>query len=175
MESGKGRTAERGLEPFKSFEHVSAQLSKQLDRQYERTNRNIAEGKNQHASIDSKGKVIIATPKVEQPERDSVADLLEQFKFKPIADLLFEVNGATDFMACLQHRNVKDQKPRPNMDVFLAGLIGYGCNIGIGKMAQISRGINESTLHNTMKWYFSLGNLREANDQIVNLIHKLPK
>jgi TnpA family transposase len=165
---------EAGLEPFKSFEHVSTELSKQLDRQYERTNKNIAEGKNKHASINTNGKVIIATPGVDRPDQDSVAGLLEQFKFKPIADLLFEVNGTTNFMSCFQHRNIKNQKPRPNMDVFLAGLIGYGCNIGINKMAQISRGINESTLHNTMKWYFSVEHLRQANDQIVNLIHKMP-
>lgn len=41
-------------------------------------------------------------------------------------------------------------------------------------MGQISRGINESTLYNAMKWYFSKENLRLANDQIVNFIHKLP-
>lgn len=165
---------EAGLEPFKNFEHVSSQLSKQLDRQFERTNKNIVEERNKHASINSNGKVIIATPGVEKPDQDTVADLLEQFKFKPIADLLFDVNAVTDFMAHFQHRNIKNQKTRPSMDIFLAGLIGYGCNIGINKMAQISRGINASTLYNTMKWYFSIENLRQANDTIVNLIHKMP-
>ena len=40
-------------------------------------------------------------------------------------------------------------------------------------MANISIGINESTLINACNWYFSIDNLNDANNQIIKLINKL--
>ncbi|WP_156509190.1 Tn3 family transposase, partial [Oleiphilus sp. HI0132] len=48
-----------------------------------------------------------------------------------------------------------------------------GCNIGLGKLASISAGIEEHTLHNTVNWFFSLDNIRKANNRIVDAIHNL--
>ena len=40
-------------------------------------------------------------------------------------------------------------------------------------MAQISTGINENTLSNTVNWYFTRKSLHDANQNIVNTIHQL--
>jgi TnpA family transposase len=50
--------------------------------------------------------------------------------------------------------------------------MAHGCNIGITKMAQSSKNISLNNLENTVNWYFSLPNLRKANDAIVSLMGK---
>jgi len=57
--------------------------------------------------------------------------------------------------------------------VFLAGIIGYGCQIGLEKIARISSQINGSELENTITWYFSRDNIAEANDKILGLMAQL--
>jgi hypothetical protein len=58
--------------------------------------------------------------------------------------------------------------------VFLAGIIGYGCQIGTGKVARISSQISGSELERTINWYFSRDNVAEANDKILALMDQLP-
>lgn len=172
----KDKLIERaGLKDFISFQNVMDKLKKELGNQYERTNNNILEGKNHHVKVNPiTRKVTVDTSGIEKPIIEPVADLLDSFKYTPIGDILSDTDQTCKFMEELQHRNVKYAKPRPKRDVFIAGLIGHGCNIGLHKMGQISRGINESTLNNVARWYFSEENLRKANDSIVEMTKKLP-
>jgi len=62
---------------------------------------------------------------------------------------------------------------KPREDMLMAGLIGKGCNIGLGKLASISEGISEHRLHNTVNWFFSIDNIRSTNHKIVDAIHQL--
>jgi len=39
---------------------------------------------------------------------------------------------------------------RPSLDVLLAGLLGKGCNLGLNRIANISVGISEDVLNNTV-------------------------
>lgn len=44
-----------------------------------------------------------------------------------------------------------------------------GCNIGVEKMRNISKGIQDSTLQNTSDWYLSLQTLKDANHAIIKM------
>jgi TnpA family transposase len=57
--------------------------------------------------------------------------------------------------------------------VFLAGIIGYGCQVGTGKVAKISSQISASELEWAINWYFSPDNVAEANDKILALMDRL--
>ena len=61
----------------------------------------------------------------------------------------------------------------PTQETIFAGLIGRGCNIGINRMANISKGITEDILRNTVNWFFSLENIQEANNKVLGLLNKL--
>lgn len=59
---------------------------------------------------------------------------------------------------------------KPSDQIFFAGIMGYGCNIGIDKLVGISRSLQAATLENTTNWYFSLDNLLAANDKVLAFI-----
>ncbi|MGB6151614.1 MAG: Tn3 family transposase, partial [Pricia sp.] len=52
-------------------------------------------------------------------------------------------------------------------------IIAIGCNIGIGRMANISNGISVNNLNHLVKWYFSKENLDSANARLNNMIDQL--
>lgn len=92
----------------------------------------------------------------------------------PIIEVLNTVNDKCHFTDALQHWNSNGRSTdRPNTSVFLAGLMAYGCNIGVGSMARNSQNISANTLDNTINWYFSLENIQKANDVILNLMGNL--
>ena len=88
--------------------------------------------------------------------------------------MLSTVDQHSQFLEAFQHWQVKYTKQRPPPEAFLAGIIGYGCQIGTGKVARISRQINDSELERTINWYFSRDNISEANDKILALMDRLP-
>ncbi len=51
--------------------------------------------------------------------------------------------------------------------------MAYGCNLGLTRMAHATKHVALATLENTVNWYFSLDNLRRANDAVVALTGKL--
>lgn len=73
----------------------------------------------------------------------------------------------------MKHHSVKHTKLKPTNQIFYAGIIGLGCNIGIPKMSQISSGINQNTTINTVNWYFNVTNLNAANERIRMFINRL--
>jgi TnpA family transposase len=91
----------------------------------------------------------------------------------PILRVLRDINRTSDFTRYFKHLSPKHHKLKPNVETVLAGIMGMGCNIGIDKLSQISVGINESTLKNTVNWCFSLKNIQAANNVIIGQIDKL--
>ncbi|HRD71152.1 MAG TPA: Tn3 family transposase [Legionella sp.] len=57
--------------------------------------------------------------------------------------------------------------------MFYAAILGMGCNIGISKMANVSKGITEDALENFVNWHMSLDNINAANQCILDLLGKL--
>jgi hypothetical protein len=89
-------------------------------------------------------------------------------------EVLHTVNQACHFTECLEHWNPRHRPPRPADRVFFAGVMAYGCNLGLTRMAHATKHVAQSTLENTVNWYSSLENLRRANDAVVALTGKLP-
>ena len=89
-------------------------------------------------------------------------------------EALHTVNQACRFTDCLDHWSPRNRPPRPAERVFFAGIMAYGCNLGLTRMAHATKHVAQSTLENTVNWYFSLENLRRANDAVVALTGKLP-
>jgi TnpA family transposase len=89
-------------------------------------------------------------------------------------EALHTVNQACRFTDCLEHWSPRNRPPRPAERVFFAGIMAYGCNLGLTRMAHATKHVAQSALENTVNWYFSLDNVRRANDAVVALTGKLP-
>ena len=89
-------------------------------------------------------------------------------------EVLHTVNAECRFTDCLTHWSPRNRPARPAERVFFAGTMAYGCNLGLTRMAHATKHVALATLENTVNWYFSLDNLRRANDAVVALTGKLP-
>ncbi|WP_232507946.1 Tn3 family transposase [Desulfobacula toluolica] len=162
-----------GLEGFESFQELEPELKKALKAQYRTTNKNIDSGKNPYAKVDDKGKLKVSTPKVEKDVSYTVTDLFPKNRFISLFEVLTTVNRLSNFSDCFEHWQIKHNREKPEEKTFFAGVMGYGCNLGIRKIARISRNINQNELENTVNWYFTNENLIQANDRILKLSERL--
>lgn len=149
------------------------EFKREIDNHYNKTNQNILKGKNLHIKFDSKSRVVLHTPKVEKPDIQSVASLFTECKYVPILRVLTDVQQVVDYLSCLRHLSVKEKQVLPSPQVFYAAILGLGCNIGISKMANVSKGISEDVLTNLVNWHLSVDNLRLAIQKILEFLEKL--
>lgn len=76
-------------------------------------------------------------------------------------------------LGAFEHWQVKYQRTKPPKKVFFAGIMGYGCDIGHRKLAQISTQIDENELDTVVNWYFSLQNVQGGNDRILQTMDRM--
>jgi hypothetical protein len=162
-----------GLSHLTNIKKLLKKHRKLLNERFEITNKNILNGKNQYIKVKEDGSFIVSTPAVDKLETAKISSFFDNDKYTPIIQVLHAINEATGFVDAFKHYTIKHNKPKPDPNIFLAGIIALGCNIGVRKMANISIGISESTLVRACNWYFSIDNLNDANDQIIRLINKL--
>lgn len=173
-ESNKELILERaGLSKVSTFNTIEPYLKQNLGNLYKKVNENIFTGKNEYLKFDANGKIKLTTPKVDKEELYNTAELFSKTKFVPLFEILTAVNGATNFLDTMKHWEIKHIRKKPEVKDFIAGIIGYGCNIGIQKIADISRNINKNELTNIINWYFSIDNLNQANDKILEFTDRL--
>ena len=144
-----------------------------LDKQYQQTNQNFKAGKNPYLSVRKDGKIHVKTPKQEDVECLPLKAFFPARKYIPITEVLATINQATNFLDEFEHWQPKYQREKPAAKTFFAGIMGYGCDIGHRKLAQISNQINENELENIVRWYFSLQNVQAANDRILQFTSQL--
>ena len=144
-----------------------------LDEQYQQTNQNFKAGKNPYLSVRKDGKIHVETPKQEEIECLPLKVFFPAKKYIPMIEVLATINQKTKFLDEFEHWQPKYQRQKPAAKTFFAGIMGYGCDIGHRKMAQISNQINENELENVVRWYFSLQNVQAANDRILQFISQL--
>lgn len=161
------------LTQYRSASKTIEPLKKKLDERYHAVNASINSGENPHITFNKSDEVIVDTPKVEKIETIKISALLKQENFTSILDVLTLIDQMTNFSECLQHYRVIQQIKRPDSIVFYAGLMGKGCNIGLGKLASVSKGVNGNTLETVVNWYFSNDQLLAANNRIIRFINKL--
>jgi TnpA family transposase len=148
-------------------------LKSALDKQFQQTNQNFKAGKNPYLSVHKDGKIHIKTPKQEEIECLPLKAFFPARKYIPIIEVLATINQATNFLDEFEHWQPKYQREKPAAKTFFAGIMGYGCDIGHRKLAQISSQINENELGNVVRWYFSLQNVQAANDRILQFTSQL--
>lgn len=144
-----------------------------LDRQYHQTNQHIMQGDNPHFHRHKDGSFHISTPKSQAEESEPLRRLLPNQHYISLVEVLSTVNRLTNFIDAFEPWYVKYARTRPPEKTFLAGIVGYGCFIGIGKIARISKWINETELETTVNGYFTLDNLHAANDLILKFMDQL--
>ena len=147
-----------------------------LDQQYATTNRHILEEKNKHITFHKEGgfHFHVRTPKEDDSDSESLGSFFPEDRYISLLEVLATVNQHSQFLDAFQHWQVKYTKQRPPERVFLAGIVGYGCQIGTGKVARISNQISGAELERTINWYFSRDNVAEASDKILALMDQLP-
>jgi TnpA family transposase len=148
-------------------------LAEQLDQQYHRTNQHIVQGANPHFHRHKDGAFHLSTPKTQTEEQELLHRLLPTEHYISLVEVLSTVNGLTGFLAAFEPWYVKYARAKPPEKTFLAGIIGYGCFIGIGKIVRISKWLNATELETTVNGYFTLENLHAANDHLLTFMDQL--
>ena len=167
-----------GLEEFIDCKKVLKDLDKDLFKQYQKTNNSISSGNNSHFKLFPKGGFRIATPALEEKEKDPLQTFFPEKHFVPLTEVLSTVDFRCQFTDQIQHHQQTHTKKRGiGRPALFASLMGLGCGIGTQKMAQISSSVKGSEIEQAVNWYFSLENIRAANDSILKILDKmdLPK
>jgi TnpA family transposase len=173
-ESNKQELLEKaGLTELRDFAKLEILLKKALEEQFRNTNANIINGSNKYATIRENGDLTLKTPKQDKEILDTNIDLFPKNRFISLFEVLATVAQISGFTNCFEHFQIKNNREKPADKVFFAGMIGYGCNLGIRKTAKISRSINQQELENTINWYFTHENIMRANDKIVSFLEQL--
>lgn len=165
--------ARAGLAEFANSKPVLDKLDQALYRQYEQTNRHIDDKQNHYLKITEGNGFVIATPKQENQAAEMLKPYFPERHFVPLPEILSTINTHTDFLDELQHWHQRYVKTRTADKILYAGVIGLGCAIGIPKMGRISPQINETSLQHAVNWYFSLDNIRAANDRMVSFMDQM--
>ena len=125
-----------GLEKYCDADKILSELALILDKSYEKTNMNIISEANEWINFDRKGNVKITTPKVEKEETSYNAELFINSKYISLSQVLASINRYSSFTDSFEHFKIKSLKKRPHINTFIAGIMAYGCNLGIGKLAK---------------------------------------
>jgi TnpA family transposase len=161
------------LEGFADCKATLNVLDQDLDARYEQTNKNFQSGKNLYLTQRPNGTFHVSTPKQEEVECLSLADFFPDRKYISMLEMLATVDQATNFLDEFEHWQIKNQRTRPSKKVLFAGIIGFGCDIGHRKLAQISKQIDEGDLDQAVNWHFSLQNVQGANDRILQFLSRM--
>ena len=139
------------LEEFADCKATLKALDQALDAGYQETNQNLKSGKNPYLTVRANGTFHVKTPKQEEVECMSLGTFFPERKYISMQEMLATVDQATNFLDEFEHWQVKYQRAKPAKKLFLAGIIGFGCDIGHRKLAQISKQIDEGELDNTTR------------------------
>ncbi len=164
---------ECGLAEYVDGASVLAGLKNVVHERFNAVNGNFIDGKNAHMSIGTDGLCRVKTPKTEYDSHSFIASTLTEQGIVPILDLLKGVDRVCKFTATFKHFSTKYSKMKPTTEALMAGILAQGCNIGLGKLAKISTGIDIDMLRNTVNWCFSQDNIRAANRKITDVIQAL--
>jgi TnpA family transposase len=172
-ETGKQTLLERAaLRHLSHWPTVQESLIDRLTDQFTRTFDRINSGENLLVRKRADGRLRFVTPTKAIPQ--DPLDLYPKDRIFPIFEVFHTVNRYTAYTNYLQHRQDHNhQQVMPDI-VNFAAMIGWGCNLGMNRMAQRSRNVSQGALDRVALWYFSPDNLRKANDCLVEFMHRMP-
>lgn len=151
---------------------VQQTLRDRLSDQFTQTFSHINAGENLLVRKRADGHLRFVTPTKVIPQ--DLRELYPKDRTFPIFEVFHTVNRYTDYTKDLHHRqDHHHQEVMPDV-VNFAALIGWGCNLGMSRMAQRSKNVSQGALDRVARWYFSPTNLRQANDRLVDFMHQMP-
>lgn len=161
------------LTKYADCKNTLASLAKELETRYKETNDHFIAGENPWLKFKSNGQFHVATPKLEDNDALPLNNFFPERKYIPLLEALSTVDVATEFLEELEHWQIKHTKEKPAKKLFFAGIMARGSDTESRKFAQISKGINENELENTLNWYFTVPNIRAANDRLLQFMNTL--
>lgn len=172
-EMGKQTLLERAaLRHLTHWPTVQQTLTDRLTDQFTQTFSHINAGENLLVRKRADGRLRFVTPTKVIPQ--ALQDLYPTDRTFPIFEVFHTVNRYTGYTQDLHHRqDHHHQQVMPDI-VNFAAMIGWGCNLGMSRMAQRSKNVSQGALDRVARWYFSPDNLRQANDRLVDFMHRMP-
>jgi TnpA family transposase len=163
-----------GLRKFTDLTSLISHLCSILEDKFTIVNEDHTNGVNKHLTFTKTGRFKIATPgKKKITEESPIAPILSKVGIVSIIQVLNQINSITQFTKCFKHHANKQVKMKPSSEMIYAGMLSKGCNHGMRKMANISKGITEDKLKNTINWFFSLENIQAANNKNIAFLNNL--
>jgi TnpA family transposase len=157
-----------GLELFTEPNKILENLTKQTNIAFRRTNRNLSG--NEYFKSKEKQNWTIVTPKEDSEFALPLRNYFPKRQIVALSEVLATVGQATDFLDEFTHLQTIVNRRKPPNFVFFAGIVALGCELGVAKITHTSKELGETELENTVNWYFTLENLRNANKQIVDFL-----
>ncbi|HNB20070.1 MAG TPA: Tn3 family transposase [Agitococcus sp.] len=161
------------LEEFVDCKTTLHQLGEAVDKGYSKLNQRLSSEQKTYLTLRKDGSFHVSTPKKEDVDCAPLGSFFPERKYISMLEMLATVDKASNFLDEFEHWQVKYQRAKPSKKLFMAGVIGFGCDIGHRKLAQTSKQIDEGDLDNVINWYFSLQNVQNANDRILRLLDKM--
>ncbi len=151
-------------------------LEEELHSQVKDTYSGLTEGGNSYASFDKNDKIILkrTPPKETEEEVNSLQEYFPNHGTKSLFEILTTINEKVRFTDSLEHLQKKGAKKRATEKDLLAGVIGYGCNIGIPRMGQMVKSLTKEDLEYATQKQFSVKNLHNASNAILQLMEGIP-
>jgi len=166
------------MESFSDVDEVLDGLELQLDAQFKETNEHIIQEKNEHVEFDGLGGFKLASNRSTQMQSLPAAfrdiELFPKNKYIKIAEAVSTINTASNFLEEFESNSLHHAKPRPANKNFIAGIIALGEHFTVPKLSTLTNDIEKSSLESTTNGYFSLENIRRANDSIIRFVNQLP-
>lgn len=160
------------LQAFQDIDKILIRLQT-LDQRFYEVNQRIKDKINKYVVTRPNGEITTYTPATPKPDYESIVSLIGNDTYVPILQMMLDTNEAVKFTNNFTHHKIKGSKATPQDEMFFAGIFALGSNIGMHKLASTATGISYNTLVNTVKWYFSLGNLHAVNNAITDYMNRL--
>ena len=163
---------------FKDVRKLVERWELELDAQYKETNEHILENINEYIETDGLGGFKLTYERNTRAEvlseMESDVALFPDDQYIRIAEALSTVNAASGFLDEFEHNSIRYRKPSPEDKNFLAGIIALGEHLSVPKLSKLAREIELATLESTTNGFFTLENLRRANDAVIRFVNQLP-
>ena len=159
------------LAHWQNFAEVQAELSKITHQTFLKVNQKLKN--NTWFKQKSEKDWTISTPPVEKSEISGLKHYFPTRHMVSLGEVFSTVNQAANFLEEFAHWQSSSKLKRPSNRSFCAAIIGYGCEIGIGKILHIAKNISETELDNTVNWFLSNENLLAANSRLVDFIGQM--
>ena len=162
-----------GLEDLVDIEKLLSASEQELQASYKATNKLILQDKTPDIICRPDSSFIVKTPKLEDKETHSISTILPHKKDIPIQSVLSVANEQTGFLKQFNHDIPSQQHHHSEDNALFTTLIAYGSNVGIARMARITKGQSQAILESTANLYMQIDNTKRANDCIIRKIDEI--